>query len=63
MPSEPNFFEGEVVEYRGRKGTICFVDPMYISLCVSETVQPDNIHKSCQNFLESKGYYENKILK
>ena len=48
MPSEPNFFEGEVVEYRGRKGTICFVDPQYISLCVSETVQEENIHKSCQ---------------
>jgi len=48
MPSEPNFYEGEVVEYRGRKGTICFVDPAYISLCVSETVQEENIHKSCQ---------------
>lgn len=48
MPSEVKFIEGDVVEYRGMTGTICFVDPVYISLCVSDTVQSQNVHKSCQ---------------
>jgi len=46
--SEPNFLEGDVVEYKGMIGTICFVSDSYISLCISETVQEDLLHKSCQ---------------
>lgn len=46
--SELNFLEGDEVEYKGMCGTICFVDSAYISLCVSETVQEDLLHKSCQ---------------
>ena len=46
--SELNFLEGDEVEYKGMCGTICFVNEAYISLCVSETVQNENIHKSCQ---------------
>ena len=46
--SDPNFIEGDVIEYKEMKGTICFVSDSYISLCVSETVQEENVHKSCQ---------------
>ena len=45
MPSEDKFIEGDVVEYRGISGRIVFVSSSYISLCISETVQEELLHK------------------
>ena len=46
--SEDNFIEGSIVEYEQFTGKICFVSSSYISLCISETVQEENIHRTCQ---------------
>jgi len=43
--SEDNFLEGDIVEYRGITGRIVFISSYYISLCVSETVQEELLHK------------------